>query len=135
MPKFTALAIGLFTILAIAPDSQALTTPNNSATTQRPSADLHAQLIIKIGGQQEHSYHGDSYRRRQWEIERERAREARRLRREYYYSKRYHRQNQYRIESRDDYRGDSYKDYRGDSYKDYRGTSNNDYRDDSRYSH
>jgi hypothetical protein len=125
MPKFTALAIGLLTILAIAPDSQALTTPNNSATVERPSADLHAQLIIKIGGQQE--YHGDSYRRRQWEIERERAREARRLRREYYYSKRYHRQNQYRVESRDD--------YRGDSYKDYRGTSNNDYRDDSRYSH
>ncbi|AFY94725.1 hypothetical protein [Chamaesiphon minutus] len=124
MSKFTALAIGLLTMLAIAPDSQALTTPNNPATTERPSADLRAQLIIKIGGQQD--YHGDSYRRRQWEIQRERAREARRRRWEYF-SKRYHRQNEYRIESRDDYHGNSYKDYRNDS--------NNDYRGDSRYGH
>jgi hypothetical protein len=124
MSKFTALAIGLLTILAIAPESQALSTPNNAATVERPSADLHAQLIIKIGGSPE--YHGDSYRRRQWEIEREREREARRRRREYY-SKRYHRQNEYRVESRDE--------YRDNSNNDYRGNSNNDYRDDSRYSH
>jgi hypothetical protein len=50
MLKLTSLALGLLTIIALAPASQAATTIDRVSFGQ-PAGDLHAQVIIKIGEQ------------------------------------------------------------------------------------
>lgn len=90
MLKFTSLALGLLTVIAIAPASQAATY-NNSVSVQKPAADLHSQLIIKIGGQPEYHHRGEAERRRELEREREREREREAARRRHQsYGHRYH---------------------------------------------
>ena len=65
MLKLTSLALGLLTIIALAPASQAATNVN-PLSLQKPAGDLHAQVIIKLGG--------EAGRRRELEREREVAR-------------------------------------------------------------
>jgi hypothetical protein len=79
MSKLTSLAIGLLSTVAILPASQAMAaTSNTSAAIQTPSADLHAQVIVKIGTS-DYRYRGyyssweteRRLRRLEWERERE----------------------------------------------------------------
>jgi hypothetical protein len=53
MLKLTALALGLLTVIAIAPASQAATTVN-PVSLHQAAGDLHAQVIVKIGEQGQH---------------------------------------------------------------------------------
>jgi hypothetical protein len=119
MLKLTSLAIGLLTAIAIAPTSQAMTATGNLLTLQQPSADLHAQIIVKIGGQPEYLHRWESERRRQLDLQREREARARweaEHRRHEYDYQRYHSREVYRpqvVESReyyDKYRGEYRRD-------------------------
>jgi hypothetical protein len=79
MLKLTALAIGLLTAISIAPTAQAANV-GGSAPSIQPSENLHAQIIIKVGGNNDdgHDRYRDGYHRRQAELAREReAYEAR----------------------------------------------------------
>jgi hypothetical protein len=105
MSKFTSLAIGLLSAVAILPATQAMATTNNTPAIQQPSGDLHAQVILKIGG----SDYRDRGYYSSWETERrlrrlewEREREARARWRYGYYRGRYDR----------DYDRDYRRDYR-----------------------
>jgi hypothetical protein len=92
MLKFTPLALGLLTVIAIAPASQAATTLH-PVSLQQPTGDLHSQVILKIGGQPEYHHREEAARRRELEREREREREAARRRHQYYshhHSREYH---------------------------------------------
>ncbi len=86
MLKLTSLALGLLTIIAIAPASQAATNIN-PLSIQKPTGDLHSQVIIKLGGQPEYHHRGEAERRR--ELEREREAAARR-RHQLYGHQQYH---------------------------------------------
>ncbi|WP_373543033.1 hypothetical protein [Chamaesiphon sp.] len=68
MLKLTSLALGLLTVLTIAPTSEAIAATNyvSPLSLQQPAADLRAQVIFRIGTPQ--------YRYRQAELRRERAR-------------------------------------------------------------
>jgi hypothetical protein len=113
MLKLTPLAIALLTVISIAPQSQALTAGDRSASFQQPAQNLHAQVIIKIGGQTE-SHSEESERRRRWELEREKEAAWRRHK---YYSRRYNRNyNEYRGESRGEYRSESRGEYSRDRH-------------------
>jgi hypothetical protein len=48
MLKLISLVIGLLTIVAIAPNSEAMTA-NMQPSLQQPAANLHAQIIFRIG--------------------------------------------------------------------------------------
>ena len=113
MSKLTSLAIGLLTAMAIFPAAQAMAASNTTSTLPAPSADLHAQVIFKIGPQHRRGYDynsaSDRYRRAEWERKRE-ARDRWK--------------SDYRRDDRD-YRRDN-RDYRRDDRRDYR----HDYRDD-----
>lgn len=112
MSKLTSLAIGLLTAMAIFPAAQAMAASNTTSTLPAPSADLHAQVIFKIGPQYRRGYDynsdSDRYRRAEWE----RKREA-------------------RDRWKSDYRRDD-RDYRRDN-RDYRRDDRRDYRHDYRY--
>ncbi len=97
MLKLTSLALGLLTVMAIAPASQAATNIN-PLSFQTPASDLHSQVIIKLGGQSQY-HRGDAERRR--ELEREREREAAARRRYRSYGNR-----EYRGNDRGEYRRD-----------------------------
>jgi hypothetical protein len=89
MSKFTALAIGILSIISIVPTAQAATSTSDRVNIHRPTGDLHAQVIIRLGGPPV-PYHRDDFdRRRQWQIEREREADRRRE----FYSRR-HRERQ-----------------------------------------
>jgi hypothetical protein len=85
MWKLTSLAIGLLTIGSIAPKSEAMTA-NTQPSLQQPAANLHSQIIFRIG---ERGY----TRREEWQYRRDlrmqRRREAER--RQYGHMGRYHR--------------------------------------------
>jgi hypothetical protein len=106
MLKLTSLAIGLLTVLTIAPQSEAMAATVNSPSLHQPAGDLHAQLIIKIGdtSTNNHRYSDYEYQREQEAAARRRAYYAR-LRR--YENREYRRVNrEYRNENReyqDDY--------------------------------
>jgi hypothetical protein len=95
MLKLTSLVLGLLTVMAIAPASQAATT-SNPLSIQKPAGDLHSQVIIKLGGQPEYHHRGEAERRRELERERERERalererEAARRRHQSYGHRQYH---------------------------------------------
>jgi hypothetical protein len=109
----TPLTIGLLTVIAIAPKSEAMTANVSPLSLRQPAGDLHAQVIIKVGGQPEYSRRGDVDRRRQRELEREQ--EVARRRREYYYQ-RNHSHPTYRSQV-GEYRGDRDK-YQGEYRRD-----------------
>jgi hypothetical protein len=115
MSKLTALAIGLLTVISIAPNSQAFETHTTSAAVQKPAGDLHAQVIIKIGGNSDYSYRGGYDRHREIELERER--ELYRRRRSNYYSNRRNYRDGYRdgyYQGNNEYRGKNSDEYRGE---------------------
>jgi hypothetical protein len=112
MPKLTALAIALLTVMSIAPKSQAMTATDSPLSIAQPAKNLQAQLIIKIGGDSDRSYRGDDRRRDDYYRRLEQEREAERRRREYYSQRRQDR-NRYHRE-RDEYRGNYHRDYRDD---------------------
>jgi hypothetical protein len=74
MLKLTSLVLGLLTVIAIAPASQAMTTNNSHVSLQTPAGNLHSQVILKIGGQPEYRHRDNADRRRELEREREAAR-------------------------------------------------------------
>ncbi|WP_310413989.1 hypothetical protein [Chamaesiphon sp. OTE_8_metabat_110] len=79
MLKLTSLAIGLLSILTMAPRSEAMTANARPVSIDRPAANLQSQIILKIG---DRGYsRGSNYRRRR-ELELQREREAARLRRQ-----------------------------------------------------
>ncbi|WP_310488517.1 hypothetical protein [Chamaesiphon sp. VAR_69_metabat_338] len=79
MSKFTALAIGLLSVISIVPTAQAATGISNQPNLQQPARDLHAQVFIRFGAPPPVPYHREEFdRRRQWQIEREREAERRR---------------------------------------------------------
>ncbi|WP_295613482.1 hypothetical protein [Chamaesiphon sp. GL140_3_metabinner_50] len=82
MLKATSLALSLLAVIAIAPASQAATNAQ-PLSLQQPAANLHSQIILKIGGQQEDR---GVARRRELELERERA--AARRQNKYYSQRR-----------------------------------------------
>jgi hypothetical protein len=78
MSKLTTLAVGLLSTIAIFPATQAMAaTGNTTASSQLPAADLHAQVILRVGPQgRDRGYYSnweaDRYRRRlEWQRERE----------------------------------------------------------------
>jgi hypothetical protein len=98
LKQIAPFAIGLLTVAAVAPSSQAITAAaTQPQSLQQPSKNLHAQIQIIIGGGRP-VYHG-GYRWR--EIERlriERARLAEERRRQEYYSRRHRYHGGYRVE-------------------------------------
>ena len=111
MPKLTALAIALLTVISIAPKSQAMTKTASPLSIAQPARDLQAQLVIKIGGHSDRSAsRGDDRRRDDYYRRLEQEREAERRRREYYSQRRQDRDRYHR--DRDEYRGDYGRDYR-----------------------
>jgi hypothetical protein len=83
MLKLTSLALGLLTVIAIAPTSQAATNVSSLAL-QTPAGDLHSQVIIKLGGQPQYYQRGEGARRRELQRQRELEREREALRRRQY---------------------------------------------------
>ena len=79
MLKLTSLAIGLLTVISMAPRSEAMTANDHPISIERPAANLHSQVILKIG-ERGYSRRGDYQRRRELELQREREREAARRR-------------------------------------------------------
>jgi hypothetical protein len=97
MLKLTSLAIGLLTVIAIAPKSEAMSANNiQPQSLQQPAGELHAQVIFKIGTPE--------YRYREAEHRREREREEERRRNYRRYHGGYHRDGDYRRDS--EYRRD-----------------------------
>jgi hypothetical protein len=114
MSKFTALAIGILSIISIVPTAQAATSTGDRVSLHRPAADLHAQVIIRLGGPPA-PYHRDDFdRRRQWQIEREREADRRRE----FYSRR-HRERQEFHQEGGEFRGEP----RGSVQVEFRGGS------------
>ncbi len=114
MLKLTSLALGLLTVIAIAPASQAATNPN-PLSLHTPAGDLHSQVILKIGGHPDYREGVEAYRRREIELEREREAHRRReieLEREREAARRHHKSsNRYRsADNRDNYRGEYRRD-------------------------
>jgi hypothetical protein len=95
MSKFTALALGLLSVISIVPTAQAATGISNPQNLQQPDSNLHAQVFIRFGAPlPPRPYYREEFdRRRQWQIERER--EAA-LRREFYYRRQREREAFYR---------------------------------------
>jgi hypothetical protein len=96
MFKFTSLALGLLSIMAIAPKSEAMSANTTPLSFQQPAANLHSQVIIKLGGQPERYEGAQARRRREIELERERA-AARRHHKDY---------SHHRYDDRGEYRRD-----------------------------
>jgi hypothetical protein len=77
MSKLTTLAIGLLSAIAILPASQTMAaTANPASAINKPAADLHAQVILKVGPGRDRGYYSnweaDRYRRRlEWQREHE----------------------------------------------------------------
>ncbi len=109
MSKFTALAIGLLSVISIVPTAQAATGTINQSTLQRPAADLHAQVIIRIGGPPAPYHREDFDRHRQWQIERERQAERRRE----FYSRRHREREEFHREG-GEFRGETRVEVRGE---------------------
>jgi hypothetical protein len=80
MLKLTSLAIGLLTVISMAPSSVAMTAPTRSVSIEQPATNLHSQIILKFGNRN-NNRRADYQRRRELELQREREREAARRRR------------------------------------------------------
>jgi hypothetical protein len=84
--KFISLAIGLLTIISIAPKSEAMNA-NVRPSLQQPAENLHAQIIFRIGDRgytrrQEWQYRRDLKMQQQREAERRQYRNRRERERE-----------------------------------------------------
>ena len=110
MLKLTSLALGLLTIIALAPASQAATNVN-PLSLQKPAGDLHAQVIIKLGG--------EAGRRRELEREREVVARRRELEREREAARRRELERE-REAARRSYQSHGHRQYHGDDRGEYR---------------
>ncbi|AFY94727.1 hypothetical protein [Chamaesiphon minutus] len=83
MLKLTSVAIGLLTVIAIAPKSEAITANVSPVSISQPAANFHSQVILKIGDRHRGYSRGNMLqRRREQELQRERqARRRERARR------------------------------------------------------
>ncbi len=109
MLKLTALAIGLLTAISIVPAAQAANISGGSAPTIHQASDnLHAQIIIKVGGNNDddHDRYREGYYRRQAELAREREAHEARARWESAQRRRYEHARYRRHDRRDGYRRD-----------------------------
>jgi hypothetical protein len=78
MLKLTSLALGLLTVLSIAPSSEAMSANINPVSLQQPAANLHSQVILRIGDRKGYSRRGQLQRQRDLELQRRREAERRR---------------------------------------------------------
>jgi hypothetical protein len=101
MLKFTSLALGLLSVMAISPKSEAMSANASPLSLQAPAGNLHSQVIIKLGGQPERHEGAEARRRREIELERERE-AARRHHKYYSHHKSYDNHDKYRGEYRRD---------------------------------
>jgi hypothetical protein len=77
MLKLTSLAIGLLTVLSLAPNAAAMTATTQPGSIERPAVNLHSQIILKIGDRG-YSRRSNYQRRRELGLERQRAAARRR---------------------------------------------------------
>jgi hypothetical protein len=49
MLKLTSLAIGLLTVISMAPSAEAMAATAPAVSISQPAANLHSQVILKIG--------------------------------------------------------------------------------------
>jgi hypothetical protein len=80
MSKLISLAIGLLTVIAIAPKSEATVVNSSPISLQQPAENLHAQIIFKVGDRDRRDYYRRERERRREEIRREREAERRQYR-------------------------------------------------------
>jgi hypothetical protein len=81
MLKLTSLAIGLLTVIAMTPTSEAIAANTPAVSISQPAANLHSQVILKIGDRDRYrgySRGGSIQRRRELELQREREAQRRR---------------------------------------------------------
>lgn len=109
MSKLIAITAGLFSVIALVPTAQAATSTSNQSTLQKPTGDLHAQVIIRLGGPPAPYHREDFDRHRQWQIEREREAERRRE----FYSRR-HREHEIFHRERGEFRDGPRVEFRGE---------------------
>jgi catalase len=98
----TPVALGLLTVLAIAPKSQAIPINLNSLYFEQSSRDAQPRVIVNLGIPSEHSNRWELQRRQ--ELAQQRDREANRRRYRYY--SRNDRWSNDRNEYRGEYRGE-----------------------------
>jgi hypothetical protein len=81
MLKLSSLALGLLTIISLAPSAQAFPVQGNTPDLHRRDENLRSQVILnvrpEIRREEEHRYRGESERHRQLELVREREVQAR----------------------------------------------------------
>jgi hypothetical protein len=122
MLKLAPLALGLLTLLSIAPNARAAIANANLQPVRQPAADLHAQVIMKGGGQPEQRREQPEQRQSQPEQRREQPearREPERLHRAGFererFSERRHREyNSRRRHRPEEFRGPQHREYRHD---------------------
>jgi hypothetical protein len=115
MLKLTSLAIALLTVIAIAPQSEAMPIDVQSISFNQPARGQQPQIFVNIGGHPQYSNRWSEKRHRQLELRREREREAERRRHEYY-SQRHHSRDAYRPQVRET--NDRYGEYRAPYQRD-----------------
>jgi hypothetical protein len=85
MLKLTSLAIGLLTVIAIAPKAEAITANSQPVSLERSTANLHSQVILKVGDRnrrynRERGYARGSILQQRRDLERQREADRRRAR-------------------------------------------------------
>jgi hypothetical protein len=75
MLKFMSIAIGLITIVSFAPKSEAMSANIQPSSLQQPAANLHSQIIFRIGERGYTRREEGQYRR---DLKMQRKREAER---------------------------------------------------------
>ncbi len=85
MLKITSLAIGLLTIIAIAPKAEAITANSQPVSIEQSTANLHSQVILKVGDRnrrynRERGYNRGSILQQRRDLERQREADRRRAR-------------------------------------------------------
>jgi hypothetical protein len=64
MLKFMSIAIGLLTIVAMTPKSEAMSANVQPSSLQQPAGNLHSQIIFRIGDSAEPTLRERGYTRR-----------------------------------------------------------------------
>ncbi len=112
MLKLTSLAVGLLTVISLAPSAQAFPVQSNTPDLHRRDENLHSQVIVnvrpEIRREEEHRHRGESDHHRQLELAREREVQARLAaeRRRQEYAQRRHNSHDEHHDVRGDYRHD-----------------------------
>jgi hypothetical protein len=78
--KLISLAVGLLTVISIAPNSEAMSTNSQPISLQQPAENLHSQIIFKVGDRDRRGYSRRERERRREEMQRQREAERRQYR-------------------------------------------------------